>query len=277
MTNVLCSSANPLIKKIAALKKRKYRDETGLFLVEGIRAAEEVIAADWTVETCVYSHQLLSNPRGEQLLRLVQQRYPSAGTSSCRIIQVEEPLFAKLADTETPQGVLLAVQKQSAPLETLFDGNAVPLLVVIDGVQDPGNAGTIVRAADAAGCTGIVVLKGCVDLFGAKAVRASMGSLLHIPVSEGVDPETLTALLKQHRVMLLAAAPEAAVEHYAADYRQPLALLLGNEGNGISPGMLAASNQRIRIPLLGKAESLNVAMAAAVILYEAVRQRRSAC
>ena len=274
MSEMLRSSTNPMIKKIAALGKRKYREESGLFLVEGIRAAEEAFDSGWLLQNIVYSPQLLSTSRGMQLLEKLQL-FCRTQDVDCRVVPVDETVFAKLAATESPQGVLLVLRKKTMELVELVSPKSRSFLLVLDGVQDPGNAGTIIRAADAAGCTGIIALKGCVDLFAPKTVRASMGSLLHLPVLENVDPDELLTACRQAGIKLLATTPEAAaVDHYDIDYCQSFALILGNEGNGITPYLLSVADEKVRIPILGKAESLNVAMAAGIILYEAVRQRR---
>ena len=148
-------------------------------------------------------------------------------------------------------------------------------VVVLDGVQDPGNAGTIVRTADAAGADAVVCLEDTIDVFSAKAVRASMGSVFHVPVVRNVSRTALCEFLQQGRVRLLVAdLDEAAQPYYAADYSGRLALAFGNEGNGVSDEVRRMAEAKLFIPMVGKAESLNVATAVALVLYEAAGVRR---
>lgn len=150
---------------------------------------------------------------------------------------------------------------------------AAPFYVVLDGVQDPGNAGTIIRTADAAGASGVILTKGSVDIYDEKTVRATMGSLFHLPVVSGVSAEELTAWAKERGLQLYAAALDVAARpHFSCDFTKPTAIVFGNEGNGVSTELLAQA-ETVYIPMYGTAESLNVGTSAAIVLYEAVRQR----
>ena len=148
-----------------------------------------------------------------------------------------------------------------------------PLYIVLDRVQDPGNVGTILRTADAAGASGVILLRGSADVYSGKVVRATMGALFHVPFAEGIAVMELMDFVRSERVTLCAAAcDDGACMHYAADLRQPLVIVFGNEANGVSEELLAAS-EHIYIPMCGSAESLNVSAAVAAVLYEAMRQR----
>ena len=155
----------------------------------------------------------------------------------------------------------------------LTPAGKVPLIVVLDGIQDPGNAGTIIRTADAAGCTGVVILKGATDIYAGKTVRATMGSLFHLPVWEGVAAGELITALRSANIGILATALQNADIYYQVDLKKPVAVILGNEGQGVGRELIDKADGCLTIPLVGAAESLNVAVAAGVILYEAVRQR----
>jgi TrmH family RNA methyltransferase len=188
--------------------------------------------------------------------------------------QVSEAVFAKVAETEQPQGVLLIARQAAVPLNQLLSG-ANQLFVVVDGVQDPGNMGTLLRTADAAGADAVIVIEGSADPFSGKALRASMGSIFHLPLAIGTSHADLLAGFGQAKIRLLATALEAASCYLEADFHGSLAVVFGNEGKGVSTELLVCADQKLFIPIYGQAESLNVAAAAAVILYEAARQRRA--
>ena len=145
---------------------------------------------------------------------------------------------------------------------------------MLDGIQDPGNAGTIIRTADALGCTGVVCLEGTVDMFSDKVVRSSMGSIFNIPFLDNVSRSAFIDACHDNELNMIATAlDKLALKHYLAEYNSPTAIVFGNEGNGISAEILEAASSKVYIPMSGKAESLNVASAAAIVLYEASRQR----
>ncbi|QDR80886.1 TrmH family RNA methyltransferase [Sporomusa termitida] len=267
MSAVICSPANKLIKEVASLKQKKYRDELGLFIAEGVRIVEECAASAWPVHICIYTETAAARERTRRVLdRLAAAR--------CRLVAVPEAIYNKLSDTEQPQGIMAVLKKRQATLaQMLAPAGQVPLIVVLDGIQDPGNAGAIIRTADAAGCTGVIVVKGAADIYAGKTVRATMGSLFHLPVWEGVAPGELITALTAANVSILATSLQNADIYYHADLKRPVAVVLGNEGQGVGRELLDKADGCLTIPLVGDAESLNVAVAAGVILYEAVRQR----
>ncbi|MDT8900974.1 TrmH family RNA methyltransferase [Anaeroselena agilis] len=268
MTESIASAGNQLVKTVASLRQKKYRDELGLFTVEGVRLAEETVAAGWLVDTCVFTAAAEADPRAAKLIGVLQER-------QCRLVRVPDHLYAKISDTREPQGIMLVTPKRAAAFDDILSRMAKPIIAVLDGVQDPGNAGTVIRAADAAGCSGVVMLKGCVDLYAGKTVRATMGSLFHLPVVAGMASEELIRLLAAAGIPLIATDLSGATVYSAADLSGPAAIVFGNEGAGVGAELLACAAERIVVPIYGKAESLNVATAAAVILYEAARQRLS--
>lgn len=171
-----------------------------------------------------------------------------------------------VSEVESPQGIVAVVRHTAAPLDAVL-GQEDLLLLIVDRVQDPGNLGTMIRTADGAGATAVVLTPGTVDPTNPKAARATMGSLFHLPVVE-MEPERLRTALFTHGVRLLAADTAGAVSAREADYRRPLAVAVGNEAEGLAPVWLQAADQVVRIPLLGRADSLNAAVAAAILLYE---------
>jgi TrmH family RNA methyltransferase len=264
---IVTSGQNKLIKMASSLKQKKYRDELGLFIVEGVRLVEEASKSNWLVETCIYTSEAQKQIRVQEILAVLQSK-------QCRIIEVPTMIYEKISDTKEPQGIMAIVRKCAYQLEDVLSINERPLLAVLDEVQDPGNVGTIIRTAAAAGCTGVILTKGCADVFAAKVVRASMGSLFNIPVVEGITQSEIVLHFAQYSIDILTTSLESSHVYFQADLKQSVAVVFGNEGNGVSKQLLQSSKERIHIPLLGNVESLNVAASAAVILYEAVRQRQ---
>lgn len=273
------SAANKKIKLAASLKKRKNRRETGLFIAEGVRLAELAVASDYEIEFALYTEDCAADARAAAVLAALESR----GVTLC---ETTAALYKKASATETPQGLMLVMRAKRYRLAELMAGDAnsnaatsgasaqAPLFVVLDGVQDPGNVGTIIRTADAVGASGVILLEGTADAYSDKTVRASMGSLFHIPVVEGARAAELLTLMEERGLTLYATAlDETAREHFAQDFTRPCAIVLGNEGSGVSEAVLARA-EKTYIPMYGHAESLNVGMSAAIVLYEAVRQRR---
>ena len=266
MAETIRSPQNPAVKLAVALKQKKRRDELGLFMVEGVRLCEELLASGWDLELGLYTESAAAQPRAAAAIAAAARR--------CRMLPVSDAVLAKAAETENPQGVLLIARQAAGGLSRLLE-TAGGLIVIIDGVQDPGNMGTLLRTADAAGADGVIVLAGAADPFCGKALRASMGSVFHLPLVTSVGTDECIAGLRQRRIRLAATALEGAVCYLEADLTGPLAVAFGNEGNGVSQELLAQAELKICIPIYGQAESLNVAAAAAVILYEAVRRRQA--
>lgn len=267
MTEFISSPANKLIKEVASLKQKKYRDSLGMFVAEGMRIVEECAASAWSVEACIYTEAAAARGRVKAIIDRLS-------ATKCRMVSVPEDIYNKISDTEQPQGIMAILKKRQASISQMItQGAKRPLILVLDGIQDPGNAGTIIRTADAAGCTGVIMTKGSADIYAGKTVRATMGSLFHLPVIEGISYEELITELRQNSVSMLAACLQESDVYYQWDFTKAVAIILGNEGQGVSGELIDAANARINIPLVGQAESLNVAVAAGVIIYEAVRQR----
>lgn len=259
------SPANKKVKLAAALKQRKQREKTGLFVAEGIRLCEMAAESDWSISFGLLTSQLTGQERGQELVKSLQAR-------NCPLYEVSGQIFAKAASTDTPQGIMLVMESKKEPLPQAAKADG--LYVVMDGVQDPGNAGTIIRTADAVGADGVILLKGAVDVYADKVVRSTMGSLFHVPVYSGVTAAELAAFTQDNELQLLATAlDETASPHFRQDFTKGTAVVLGNEGHGVSSEILAMA-QKTYIPMFGQAESLNVGMSAAIVLYEALRQRR---
>ena len=230
-------------------------------------------ASGWAIRFGLYTAELVEKERGRALVEVLQAK--------CPLYEISAALAKKVAATDTPQGIFLVAEQQKKSLPQMAEhlqqaAARKPLLVVLDGVQDPGNAGTIIRTADAVGADGVILTKGSVDVFSDKTVRATMGSLFHLPVVTDVSAEEVAAFAQATGCQLLATAlDEQAKPHFAVDFGKGSLIAFGNEGGGVSEELLVAA-EKVYIPMYGEAESLNVGVSSAVVLYEAVRQRHFA-
>lgn len=241
---------------------RRVRDgrEPGWVFVEGLRLAEECLRSG--LEITVAFYRASEEPRQQRLLdALSAQGVPCHDTAPA--------VLESLSDTVQGQGIVL-LARRPAPASLEQAG----LLLGLDRVQDPGNLGTLLRTAEAAGVDGIVLLGGCADVYSPKVLRASMGAAFRLPVVTLADADDLFKLTDRLQVSGVAAAGSGECDYDAHDWSAPTLLLLGNEANGVAPDLLARCDRRLRIPLARGVESLNVAAAGAVMLFEAARQRR---
>ena len=245
------------------LRRRKARERQGLFIVEGIRTVEELLASRIRVRGAVVSPTLDASPRGAAL----RDRLVARGTP---VLDVSDADFASAADTEAPQGVLLVAEQPALSLtdlaQRLPDGEL--RMLVLDGVQDPGNVGTILRSAAGFGAAAVVALPGTVDLWSAKVVRASMGALFRLSTL-GDTAEALLAFLGTQRIVLWGAdGAGEPVGALAPAAPSRLAIAVGNEGAGLSAAVRSHAERLVAVPSSGLVESLNVAVASSILLYE---------
>ena len=252
---------NPVVKAAAELKQKKYRTQNGLYLAEGLRTAEEAVAYK-AVETLFYVAT-----DDDRTMRLLED----AAMQNIKLVCVNENVMKKIADTDTPQGIIAVCKMRQPKLETLLAGGK--MLLVLDRVGDPGYIGTMLRTADAAGIGGLVLLKGCADIYAPKTVRSSMGSLFHIPVLSGVREQEFVSAAKKAGYDLLVTCLDGADNLYKADLSGRIAFVMGNEAGGVSETLLEKADKRVYIPMAGRAESLNVAMAAGIVMFEALRRK----
>ncbi|MBB6632893.1 TrmH family RNA methyltransferase [Cohnella thailandensis] len=262
----LTSLANPRVKGWAKLSERKNREKEGRFKLEGVHLVAEALASGWPLE-CVVFEEGMGVP--EELLAYADNQPSSSSSPSW--IPVSPDIIAKCVETETPQPVFAVAYRKPVDREALFAEGAGPV-VVLDGVQDPGNVGTIVRSAAASGASAVVLGKGTADLYNAKTLRSTMGTLFYLPVLEA-DLTELLPEARRHGKTLYGTSLQATKSCYEVELGRDAWLLFGNEGSGLSPKVEELVDRPIIIPMTGKAESLNVAMAATVLLFEAQRQR----
>jgi TrmH family RNA methyltransferase len=261
-TEVITSAANPLVKRIRSLADRRYRRRAGAFVVEGVQPVRRAIEAGWEIETLVVVPDLLPCSAADMVAEQRALGVPLAWLSA--------DLGARLTARDRPPGLFAVVRQRTLALQSL----PVPpdgVFVALHGVGNPGNLGTVVRTADAAGAAGVILVGDTADQFAPSAVKASMGSLFAVPIARASDVEVLFGWARDHGVRLLAASGYAERDHWSLDYPTPLAILLGSEGEGLPEDVLASADLRVRIPMVGTAESLNLAVAAALMMYEARR------
>ncbi len=254
----ITSSSNPLLKDVRRAVARGSLTADGLLVVDTFHLLEEALRSKLEVPVVLAAAEARSAVENH-VGRL----------EGVRVMVIADSLLEELSGTETAQGVIALVRPPEWKLENLFGG--IPLVVVLDGVQDPGNAGAIVRAGEAFGATGIVFLKGSVSPFNTKTIRASVGSLFRLPMVSGMDGEFVNSVFRGSKLRVYAADPRGDLVLAQADLRSPAALVVGSECHGVSQ-TLRHGSQTLQIPTRG-VESLNAAQAAAVVLYEASRQR----
>jgi TrmH family RNA methyltransferase len=246
---------------LRALQQRKGREAAGRFVAEGIRVVEDLLASTPRLRWAAVSSSLEDSERGRALVEQIEAR----GVPLCRL---SDAGFAAHAATETPQGVLAVADAPGGRLADLLEAPATPrVLLVLDAVQDPGNFGTLVRSAEALGAAGVISLPGTVDPWNPKAIRAAVGSSFRLPIASAEWPAAAEALRSAGYRLLAGAVGGAPVPVGL----ERAALVVGNEGAGVSPAVLAGVDATVGIPLRGRAESLNVAAAAAILLYELTR------
>ena len=280
LPGVIASRENRWLKEFRAALRGGVPTEKGAVGVEGVRLVEEALRSGCRVDAVLFSES--GERHREKLAALVgRPEIPFP------VLRTTDRLFGGIADTEHPQGVAALVMPHRLELNQLLAtprGVCAPLLVLLVGVQDPGNVGTIVRTAAAFGATGAVTTasgqSGTASPFAPKAMRASAGAALHLPVVSGMALGILLSQLKLNGIRTFASCVERAeakvIDPWEADWCEPVALLVGNEGAGLPKEVVEAADARIHIPMATKVESLNAATAAAVVLYEAFRQRREA-
>ena len=266
---MITSANNQQLKAVSTLlKKAKERREKKAFVVEGPRMVVEAPAESLKAVYIAESYE--NNPENQTVLTELRNKCESVGAV---FETVADSVFKSVSDTQTPQGIMAVVAMPQYTLEQLLDGEKTHLLI-LESVQDPGNLGTMVRTGEGAGITGVIMNKTTVDLFNPKTIRSTMGSIYRVPFYVTEDLSETMQLLKTKGVSLYAAHLKG--EHYYTDedYTKSCGFLIGNEGNGLSDEIANQADTYIKIPMEGQVESLNAAISATLLMYEANRQRR---
>ena len=260
----ITSLQNPRVKQLVKLRDRRPRDEAGVFLVEGYREIRRALEKEVRFTEIYFSPEWFL---GENETALIER----ARASGTQVFELTKDTFAKVAYRERPDGLLgVAPQWKRALHELKLPED--PFLLVVEAIEKPGNLGTILRSADAAGCDAVLVCDPVTDIFNPNVVRASTGVLFSVPLVVAESADVLT-WLKQEKIRSVATTPSAEKLYTSADLRGPLAVVMGSEQYGLSEFWLKNADLPVRIPMAGQADSLNVAMATIITLFEAVRQR----
>ncbi len=262
--SVLTSFANPRIKAATALRDRRERDRTGLTLIDGARELRRALDAGVAVVEAFVCEPLLAGPDARVALDLLR-----AGTAPVQV--TTEPVFVRLAFGERAEGLLAVVRIPSTALQDVVLP-ADPLVVVIEGVEKPGNVGAVLRSADGAGADAVVAASPRTDLFNPNAIRASAGTVFTVQLAAAATTDAL-AWLRAEGLRIVAARVDAPRLYTEIDLAGPVALVLGAEAEGLTDAWSGADIEAVRLPMLGVADSLNVSVSAAILLYEARRQR----
>lgn len=261
---IISSAQNPRVKHLKKLRNRRSRDKSRQVLVEGYRELLRAIEFGYPIDEIYCCPELFIGENEPQLIR----RGKDAGAS---VIELTAPLFRKVAYRDRPEGLIGLGPQVHRRLDELVLGKN-PLIVVVEAVEKPGNLGTILRSADATGVDGIIICDACTDLFNPNVVRASTGALFSVPVAEA-DAESTVGWLSEQGIRTLAATPHTDRLYTEEDMQNPTAIVVGTEQYGLSKFWMEHADRQVRIPMLGRIDSLNVATATTLLLYEAVRQR----
>ena len=259
MKRMITSSQNPKIKTIRQLlESNRQRRQEGAFVVEGVRLLEEALSASWPARLLLYTTEL--NLRGRAIL----DGYAQKGVPT---EEVTPAVMNSMSDTETPQGLLAVMELGSLPLQGTLN-----FVLITDSIRDPGNLGSMLRTAAAAGVQAVLIPPGVVDPFSPKVVRSAMGSHFHIPIMN-LEWKNIQEMVLEHQLQIYLAAVGEGEVYASTNFSQPTALVIGGEASGVSIQALAMTHKKVHIPMPGGTESLNAAAAAAVLLFEVVRQR----
>jgi TrmH family RNA methyltransferase len=256
---LITSSSNERVKHARRVREGRERD---LIFIEGERLVAECVASELKLHACFTA----AEPDASQK-KLLERL-------TCPVFHLSESVLESLSDTTSTQGIIVIAERPWPTLDRMFDAKG-PLILGLDRIQDPGNLGTLVRTAEAAGVSGLFAFAGSADAFSPKTLRSSMGSAFRLPILPDVSGLGTIETCRTRGLKTVVATGEADLCHFDYDWRQPTLLILGNEGRGASSEIMSSCDHRVRIPLHTPVESLNVAAAGAAILFEAVRQRRS--
>lgn len=255
----ISSKDNVLIKEVKKLKEKKYRIEKGEFLIEGFRFVEEALKSAFDVTIIFLEADSIGKWEEYGLQNKLQPR--------TKVYTVSKSIFRAISNTENPQGIAAVVKSKSSAIK-----EKEGFYILVDRLQDPGNLGTIIRSAHAAGAAGVLMSKGTVDAYNEKTLRSTMGSIFNIPVIEDYDL-SLTKELKMAGFKLVVSSLEASEDFYNVNLRDKVIIAVGNEGNGISEEVYSLGDIKVKIPMPGGAESLNASAAASIMIFEIVRQK----
>lgn len=260
---VISSKDNETIKYIKKLKEKKYREETNCYIIEGIKLVKEAIEENAKIKYIVICEDC------DDAVKLEQNLLYDIAKNNC--LYVTKKLFLSISDVTTPQGVLAVIEKKKGTEQIDYNDD---IIVALDGIQDPGNLGTILRTVDSIGLTQILVSKETADSFNPKVVRSTMGAIFRVKVIECENLQEKLKEIKKHKYKIVVSSLQTENSLYDIKLNKKV-IVVGNEANGVSAEIQEMADEKIKIPMLGKTESLNASVATGVMLYEYVRQKIS--
>ena len=264
---MITSKSNPSVKDIRSLKQAKYRHARGEYFIEGVLLVEEALGQAVPVLKIAYSPRLEKTERGAETLSLARKKIPGA-----EWLYLSDEVMATLCDTQTHQGILAVLKTLERRFEELWQKKE--MILFLHELQDPGNLGTIFRLADAGGAGGLILSRGTIDPYSPKVVRASMGNLWRVPFLGDQDLGECLGRLRSRGYRILAAVVRGAPSFWEVDFSRPTAVLFGQEGAGLPEDLMKAADGLFTIPMAPEVDSLNVAMAAGLVIYEAFRREK---
>lgn len=266
----LTSLQNPRVKHVIDLRDRRPRDQYKQFIIEGYREIFRAFEAGCRIDSLFYCPELFLGENEEALIQRI-------GSKGAQLFACSEKVFRKMSYRDRPDGLIATAAQERHGLDELGKllekKDKPPFLIVAEAIEKPGNLGTILRSSDAVHLDALIVCDKCTDVYNPNVVRASVGTLFTVPVIESAGEETIR-WLRQHHISIVAATPSAKLEFTQADLTKPIAIAVGTEQLGLSDQWMQQADIQVKIPMLGVADSLNVAMATTLLLYEALRQRR---
>jgi TrmH family RNA methyltransferase len=260
MSRVISSLTNETVKAVRALHMRKAREESGRFLAEGLKIVLEAVELGFAPKVVMHTREMAASP-------LLARVTAAARAGGGETVEVTREVLEKVSKRDNPQTVVAVFEQRFAALEDLR-AEAAPVWVALEAVRDPGNLGTIIRTADAAGCGGVILVADCVDPFSVEAVRATMGSVFALPIVK-TGAEAFLAWRARWPGSVVGTLLTAETDHRAAAYRAPALILMGNEQQGLTPELAAACDVNVKIPMRGRADSLNLSVATGIMIYAA--------
>ncbi|WP_425448189.1 23S rRNA (guanosine(2251)-2'-O)-methyltransferase RlmB [Dethiothermospora halolimnae] len=265
MFQKITSSSNKTIKLVKSLHRKRNRWKEEKYFIEGVRAVEETLDKGKNIDFIIFSDGLCEVNGGEDLLTRMEKKGHT-------IYHTTDKILGEISDTQKPQGIICVLNMENRSLDSVLKKKD-NFLILLDNLQDPGNLGTIIRTADAMGANGVVVTKGCVDIYNPKVIRSTMGSVFHVPIIMADSIDYVINVLRNNNITIIAAGLETTRFCYDEDFSKDFALIIGNEASGITDNVMKMCDSVVKIPMSGDAESLNAAIASAIIMYEANRQR----
>ena len=256
---IITSKDNETIKHIRKLKEKKYRDEYDEYIVEGTKLIKEAIAENLDVKTVIVCDNCKQEVMNQESMYEI---------AKLNCLYADEKVFNTITEVKSPQGILAVVGKKDKEKEIDYSDD---LIVILDDIQDPGNLGTILRTVDSAGLKQIIVSKKSGDIYNSKVIRSTMGAIFRVNVIESEDLLKTIKEIKKHKFTVISTSLDTDKSIYDIDYKK-CAIVIGNEANGVSKEVQEASDKKIKIPMLGKTESLNASVATGIVVYEYVRQ-----